>query len=54
MRNILFLTAVGALVGACGSVSEYETAVYDFEPVYCYQSLGRSVSGVECHNTKGS
>ena len=51
MRNILFLTAVGALVGACGYVSEYEKAVYDFEPVYCYQSLGRSVSGVECHRT---
>ena len=51
MRNILFLTAVGAHVGACGSVSEYEKAVHDFEPVYCYQSLGRSVSGVECHRT---
>ncbi len=47
MRNILFLTAVGALVGACGYVSEYEKAVYDFEPVYCYQSIG----GVECYKT---
>ena len=51
MRNTLFLTAVGALVGACGYVSEYEKAVYDLEPVYCYQSIGQSVSGVECYKT---
>ncbi len=47
MRNTLFVAAVGALVGACGYVSEYEKAVYDFEPVYCYQSIG----GVECYKT---
>ncbi len=51
MRNTLFPTAVGVLVGACGYVSEYEKAVYDIEPVYCYQSIGRSVSGVECYKT---
>ncbi len=51
MRNTLFLTAVGALVGACGYVPAYEEAVYDFEPVYCYQSIGQSVSGVECYKT---
>lgn len=51
MRNTLVLTAVGALVGACGFVSAYEEAVYDLEPVYCYQSIGRSVSGVECYKT---
>ncbi len=51
MRNTLFLTAVGVLVGACGNVSEYEKAVYDIEPVYCYQALGRSVSGIECYKT---
>jgi len=51
MRNTLFVTAVGAFVGACGYVSEYEKAVYDFEPVYCYQSIGQSVSGVECYKT---
>ncbi len=51
MRNTLFVAAVGALVGACGYVSAYEEAVYDSEPVYCYQSIGRSVSGVECYKT---
>ena len=51
MRNTVVLTAVAALVGACGYVLAYEEAVYDFEPVYCYQSIGRSVSGVECYKT---
>ncbi len=51
MRNTLSLTAVGVLVGACGYLSEYEKAVYDIEPVYCYQSIGQSVSGVECYKT---
>ena len=44
MRKSLVLTAVCLLVGACGYVSEYEKGVYDYEPVYCYQSIG----GVEC------
>ncbi len=30
-----------ALLGACGYVSEYEKAVYDWEPTYCYKSIGR-------------
>lgn len=51
MRDTLVLTAVAALVGACGYVSAYEEAVYDVEPVYCYQSIGQSVSGVECYKT---
>ncbi len=51
MRNTLVLTAVAALVGACGYVSAYEEAAYQFEPVYCYQSIGQSVSGVECYKT---
>ncbi len=51
MRNTLVLTAVAALVGACGYVSAYQEAVYEFEPVYCYQSIGQSVSGVECYKT---
>ncbi len=51
MRDTLVLTAVGALVGACGYVSAYQEAVYDVEPVYCYQSIGQSVSGVECYKT---
>ncbi len=50
-RNTLVLTAVGALMGACGYVSAYEEAVYDLEPIYCYQSIGQSISGVECYKT---
>ncbi len=55
IRNTVVVTAVAALVGACGYVPAYvpayEEAVYDFEPVYCYHSLGQSVSGVECYKT---
>ena len=48
MRNAIGLACVLALtVAACGgSKSAYEAAVEDFEPAYCYQSLG----GVTCHN----
>ena len=40
------LTAITpvALLAACGYVSEYEKGVYDYEPVYCYQSL----AGIQC------
>ena len=49
---VFMIVAVAvALVGACGYVPAYEEAVYDFEPIYCYQSLGQSVSGVECYKT---
>ena len=51
MRNTVVLAAVAALVGACGYGSAYEEAIYDPEPVYCYQSIGQSVSGVECYKT---
>ena len=47
MRKLLILLAVSVLLGACGYVSEYEKAVYDWEPVYCYKSL----AGVQCHDT---
>lgn len=50
MRNTLFVTAVGALVGACGYLSGYDKAT-NIEPVYCYQSIGQSVSGVDCYKT---
>jgi len=33
--------ALGFLA-ACGYVNKYEEAVYDMEPVYCYQSLGKA------------
>lgn len=37
-----------ALLGACTSYeSAYEKAVYDDEPVYCYQSL----AGTDCYRT---
>ena len=33
--------SLAALLGACGYVSEYEKAVYDLEPSYCYKSIGK-------------
>jgi hypothetical protein len=39
------LLGVSTLLGACGYVSAYEEGVYEYEPTYCYQSLG----GVSCH-----
>ncbi len=47
MRKYIFLTAVLFLLAACGYVSEYEEAVYDREPLYCYKTIG----GIECHKT---
>jgi hypothetical protein len=40
----LTVIAPAALLAACGYVSEYEKAVYDYEPIYCYQSL----AGIQC------
>lgn len=47
MRGKLILVAVSVLLAACGYVSEYEKAVHDWEPVYCYKSL----AGVQCYDT---
>ena len=44
MRKTLILLGVAFVLGACGYVSEYEKGVYDYEPVYCYQSL----AGIRC------
>ena len=44
IRAFAASTALAALLAACGYVSEYEKAVYDYEPIYCYQSL----AGVAC------
>ena len=44
MLKPLTMIAAAALLGACGYVSEYERAVYDYEPTYCYKSL----AGVQC------
>lgn len=45
--NGLRWAAIPVLAGlaACGYVDRYEEGVYDFEPAYCYQSLGEIV----CH-----
>ncbi|MBT3305979.1 MAG: hypothetical protein HN377_05790 [Alphaproteobacteria bacterium] len=32
---------ISVLLGACSYVSEYEKAVYDLEPTYCYKSIGK-------------
>lgn len=43
----LFMGLAAALgLSACGHVDQYEEAVYDLEPTYCYQSLGK----VQCYN----
>ena len=39
MLKPVMTIAAAALLGACGYVSEYEKAVYDYEPAYCYKSL---------------
>ena len=46
MQRIFASLSLAALLGACGYVSEYEKAVYDWEPTYCYKSIGR----VACYN----
>ena len=45
MIRISAVLSLTALLGACGYVSEYEKAVYDWEPTYCYKSIG----GVACY-----
>jgi len=47
MRATLASLAAAAVLAGCGYVSDYEAAVYDEEPVYCYQSL----AGVSCFDT---
>ncbi len=39
-QNIFASVGLAALLGACGYVSKYEKAVYDWEPTYCYKSIG--------------
>lgn len=46
MFKKLFVTAIFATaLSACGYVDEYERHVTDWEPTYCYQSIG----AVECY-----
>ena len=46
LKPLMTITAA-ALLGACSYVSEYEKAVYDYEPAYCYKSL----AGVQCYKS---
>ncbi len=41
MFRISAIFGLTAFLGACGYVSEYEKAVYDWEPTYCYKSIGK-------------
>jgi hypothetical protein len=46
MQKRLWLAAIAGLVSGCVSYeSAYERAVYDHEPVYCYQSLADVICG---------
>ena len=45
MYKQIATNGLAALLGACGYVSEYEKAVYDLEPTYCYKSIGK----VDCY-----
>ncbi len=40
MYTRISLMGLAVFLGACGYVSEYEKAVYDLEPTYCYKSIG--------------
>ena len=40
MKKTLALLALPVILSTCGYVSKYEEGVYDYEPVYCYQSIG--------------
>ncbi len=41
MHKRIATIGLSILLGACGYVSEYEKAVYDLEPSYCYKSIGK-------------
>ncbi len=44
MHTVFKSAAVLLLLGGCGYVDAYEEAVYEHEPVYCYQTL----AAVQC------
>jgi hypothetical protein len=49
LKRILEVTIIfgaTALLAACSGMSEYERHVENWEPVYCYKSIG----GVQCYN----
>lgn len=41
---ILTVFCILFLFNGCGYVDQYEELVYEFEPIYCYQSI----AGIEC------
>ena len=47
MKRMLTVFLAGLTLSACAQKSAYEAAVEDFEPVYCYKTIG----GVACHET---
>ena len=47
MRVPWTVLVLPAILAACGYVDDYEERVYDFDPVYCYRTIG----GVECFET---
>ena len=40
MHKTIPLLFALSLLGACANMSEYEKQVEDYEPVYCYRSIG--------------
>lgn len=45
---VLAVLGLSSFVAACTTyVDAYEEAVYDMEPIYCYQTIG----GTQCHRT---
>lgn len=51
MHTAIKSAAYLLLLGGCGFVNSYEEAVYDHEPVYCYQSLAAVECFTEPHHT---
>ncbi|CCQ73892.1 hypothetical protein [Magnetospira sp. QH-2] len=43
--NRWIMISLAAALGGCSYVDAYEEGVADYEPVYCYQSLGE----ITCH-----
>lgn len=44
-RTLVALVAAAVTLAACGYVDRYEEQVYDWDPVYCYESIGK----VQCY-----
>jgi len=42
MRKLLLSVGLAALLGACENAVRYEAAVRNWEPTYCYQTIGEA------------